>query len=240
MVNINNIKFIRALYFFDRLFGLRNVRGHTFYSQGLNTKSNVLDLGANLGDFSICIASKYKCKAFVVEASPELFAQIDETHLARKYNYAVAGGNGFVTFYESSNIEAGNIVAPKSNSTGKTFKVETRNLATLISEIGLKEIDLLKVDIEGAEIELFDNIKCEDLTCVKQLTIEFHDSVAIPNVSTEDVERIIEKIVSMGFYGIAMGKKNYDWLFFNTSEAPLPTPTRFYLSLRKQLTRRFI
>ena len=230
----------KALKIIDHFFGFRNVRGHTFYSKKLSPTATVLDLGANLGGFSKYIASKYKCKTFLVEASPELFAQIDETPLIHKYNYAVASSDGVVTFYESSNIEAGNIVAPKSNSTGNTFEVKSRNFASLIAEIGLKEIDLLKIDIEGAEIQLFDNIKDQDLTCVKQLTIEFHDSVPIPNVSTEDVKRVVNKIISMGFDGIAMGSKNCDWLFLNRKKVCLPVSAKLYLSLRKQLRELFL
>lgn len=221
----------------DSLFGFLNVSDHTFYSKKLYPSSIVLDLGANLGYFSKYITSKYQCQAFVVEASPELFAQIDDTPLIHKYNYAVAGNDGFVTFYESSNILAGNIVSPKSNSTGNTFDVKSRTFASLLAEIGIKEIDLLKIDIEGAEIELFDNINDQDLNCIKQLTIEFHDSVPIPNVSTEDVKRVIDKIISMGFDGIAMGRKNFNWLFLNRKKMHLPVMATFYLKLRKYIAK---
>jgi FkbM family methyltransferase len=230
-------KIDRALNILDRWFGFRNVRGHTFYSKSLYPKSTVLDLGANLGAFSQHIASKYKCNTYLVEASPALFAQINETALVHKYNYAITGKDGFVTFYESSRIDAGNIVAPNSKSTGNTFEVKARSIASLIAEIGLETIDLLKIDIEGAEIELFDNIGDEDLKHFKQITIEFHDSVTIPNVSPKDVNRVIKKLHSMGFYGIAMGKKNFDWLFWNTKEIRLPSLAKFYLSFRKQLTK---
>ena len=220
---------------FDLLFGFINVRGHTFYSKILNPASIVLDLGANIGDFSKYIASKYKCNTFAVEASPILFSKIEETNLIHKYNYAVAKINGVVTFYESTKIDAGNILAPKSNSTGKTLYVNSRKFASLVSELRLKEIDLLKIDIEGSEIELFDSINEQDLACVKQLAVEFHDSIAIPNVSTEDVKRVINNIISMGFTGIAMGEKNRDWLFLNNKKISLPIYTKFYLELRNFL-----
>ncbi len=222
---------------FGLLFGFRNIRGHTFYSKKLLPTSTVVDLGANLGEFSKRIAMKYGCKIIAVEASPELFEEINETPLIRKFNYAVAGSDGFVTFYESRHTSAGNIIGPKSNSTGNTFEVESRKLSSLIAELGLKEIDLLKIDIEGAEIQLFDNIKDYDLMCIKQLSIEFHDSVSIPNVSTEDVQRVINKLKSSGFYGIALGNKNVDWLFINKKSVDLPSSAKFYLNLRKQLSK---
>jgi FkbM family methyltransferase len=224
--------------FLDRLIGFENVRGHTFYSKKLDSTSTVLDLGANQGAFSRLIAAQHKCRTFAVEASPQLFAQIEESPLIHKYNYAVAGNDGVVTFYESTNPEAGNIVAPKSNSSGNRFAVQARSFSSLIAEIGLEEIDLLKIDIEGAEIQLFDNMRPHDLARVKQLTIEFHDSVPIPNVSTEDVERIIARIVAAGFSGVAMGRKNFDWLFWNQKLLRMPPLAKLYLHLRARPPRR--
>jgi FkbM family methyltransferase len=195
-----------------------------------------LDLGANLGGFSNYIASRYQCRVFAVEASPTLFAQLDTAPLVRKFNYAACGNNTTISFYESTKIEAGNTVGPKSNSTGKVFEVKARSLAALASEFGIETIDLLKVDIEGAEVDLFDEVRAQTLKNVKQLTIEFHDSVPIPNVSKEDVERIIKKIASIGFTKVSMGDQNSDWLFMNRKHIHLNRPTRFYLRNRRYLT----
>lgn len=224
-------------YFIDRFFGFRNYRGHSFFDKSLNSTSKVLDLGGNIGEFSKSINSKYKCETFIIEASPYLFSQIDESPAMNKYNYAVGGKNGSVTFYESTNIKDGNIIAPKSNSSGNTFEVECRDFSTLVSELNLKEIDLLKIDIEGAEIELFDHVNKEDLKSVKQITIEFHDSIYIPNVSTDDANRTIDNIMSMGFEGIQFGHRNFNWLFMNKKQFRLNALTKLYLSMRNKLTK---
>ena len=221
----------------DALFGFRKVRGHTFYSKRLNRTSTVVDLGANQGAFSNYVASKYQCAAFAVEASPALFARIESTALVHKYNYAVASHDGAVAFYESSSIEAGNIIGPKSNSTGNRIEVPARSFRSLILELGLQEIDLLKIDIEGAEIQMFDTLQDQDLLAVKQLTVEFHDAVRIPNVSTREVKRTRDRIVALGFEGVAMGRNNCDWLFYNDKKLCLPPSAKRYLGFRKQLVR---
>ena len=226
-----------ALTTLDRLFGFINVCGHTFYAKQLGPTSIVLDLGASSGDFSQYITSQYKCEIFAVEASPQLFAQIDGTPAIHKYNYAIANSDGHVRFYESSSPMAGNIIGRKPNSTGNWLNVKSRSFDSLISEIGLLDIDLLKVDIEGAEIQMFDNMECKDFMGVKQMTVEFHDSVPIPNVSADDVGRVVKKIVSMGFYGSAMRRRNLDWLFVKKNKVNLPLLSKLYLSLRKQVAK---
>lgn len=216
----------------DRVFGLDSACGHTFYGTAINPTAIVMDLGACRGDFCKYITTRYGCLAYAIEASPELFSSLIESSLVRKYNYAIAGSDGFTTFYQASLETAGNIMGPKSNSSGYTVDIETRKLSSLVQEVGLKELDLLKIDIEGAELLLFDTAVDKDITNAKQISIEFHDSVQIPNISTEQARSIIEKIHAAGFWGIALGAKNSDWLFVNQARLVIPPRTKIYLFIR--------
>ncbi|MDQ1355270.1 MAG: hypothetical protein QG657_5580 [Acidobacteriota bacterium] len=217
----------------DRVFGLDCSCGHTFYGPAITPNSIVMDLGACRGDFCKYMTDQYGCLTYAIEASPELFSNIIETSSIRKYNYAIAGNDGFTTFYQSSLETAGNIMGPKANSTGHTFEIETRKLSTLMRELGLKEIDLLKIDIEGAELLLFETAEHKDIAIAGQIAIEFHDSVQLPNISTEQARRMIKKIQAAGFWGIALGTKNSNWLFVNQARLAIPSLTKTYLSIRR-------
>ena len=217
----------------DCLFGLDSSWGHTFYGAAINPTSVVMDMGAYRGGFSRYMTARYGCLAYAIEASAELFSSMTETSSIRKYNYAIAGNDGFTNFYQSSLETAGNIMGPKSNSNGYTVEVETRKLSTFVQEVGLKEIDLLKIDIEGAEQLLFDTAEDKDIAMAKQITIEFHDSIRIPNISTEQVRKIIKKIHAAGFWGIALGAKNSDWLFVNQARLAIPFLTKIYMFIRR-------
>ena len=149
-----------------------------------------------------------------IEASPKLYGQITTTPLIEKYNYAIAGNDGIVTFHESNNIEAGNIIGPKANSTGNTVDVDALNFASLVAQLDLADIDLVKMDIEGAEIQLFESIDEQHLSRIQQLSLEFHNAVPILNVSLESVNRVIGKIKSMGFDGLPFAPNHLDWLFW--------------------------
>lgn len=50
-----------------------NVRGHHFLAKPINRDSVVLDLGANHGEFSKSIESRFGCRPRMVEANPDLF-----------------------------------------------------------------------------------------------------------------------------------------------------------------------
>lgn len=102
-----------------------------------------------------------------------------------------------------------------------------------MTDLDLAEVDLLKVDIEGAEIQLFQTARQHDLDRVKQISVEFHDSVPIPNVSPLEVQRTIAKIRSFGFHGVPMGHNNYDWFFWNRRRLYMPPLAKLYLLMRR-------
>lgn len=211
-------------------FGLCESRGHTFYGPSLTPESVVVDLGACQGKFSEYITRAFGCPVYAVEASPALFSTIDvgKHPSIKRFNFAISDRDGFATFFESRNIVAGNIVGAKPNTVG-SIQVEARTFEHFLESAGVRHIDLLKVDIEGAETLLFESSRDETIRNVKQITIEFHDSVRYPNGSSADVARIIARIRSLGFRGAAMGRSNLDWLFLHKEAVPLPPATQEYL-----------
>jgi hypothetical protein len=56
----------------------------------------------------------------------------------------------------------------------------------------LEEVDLLKVDVEGAEYDIFSSVEENDLRRFKHLLIEFHNNQG-------RASSLISKIVSAGF-----------------------------------------
>jgi hypothetical protein len=75
----------------------------------------------------------------------------------------------------------------------------------------LGELDLVKADIEGAELGLFAAMGAEDFARIRQLTVEFHDFL-YPEVAPE-VEAAKRRIRSFGFHCIPFSRTNGDVLF---------------------------
>jgi FkbM family methyltransferase len=68
-----------------------------------------------------------------------------------------------------------------------TITVEVRRLSTIMRERGLQRLDVLKLDIEGAEYDVLDQL-LDEKTPVDQLLIEFHHQFAtIPAKRTVDM-----------------------------------------------------
>ena len=57
----------------------------------------------------------------------------------------------------------------------ETFECELKTISNLISEHQIEEIDLLKIDCEGAEYDCLIGIGQDDWQKVKQVVVEVHD-----------------------------------------------------------------
>ncbi len=118
----------------------------------------VLDLGANFGAASIYFAQAWpEARIISVEPSPPMFRRLVETTAPYKnitcLNYAVGAKNGTADFVVSADHIASSLYRPDPN--GKTVKVETRTLSSLMSEAKVGHVDVLKFDVEGAEEDVF-------------------------------------------------------------------------------------
>ena len=50
-----------------------------------------------------------------------------------------------------------------------------KRLSDVIRELGVKKIDLLKIDVEGAELDVMQGIETEQWKIVRQVVAEVHD-----------------------------------------------------------------
>ena len=88
---------------------------------------------------------------------------------------AIAGDDGPVRLAIHPNDQESTIhAAAAADLPGEVVRGVT--LASLLDEIELGKIDLLKVDIEGMEIDALTRLRDDQLAEVDQITVEFHDS----------------------------------------------------------------
>jgi FkbM family methyltransferase len=183
------------------LAGIEHMKTHTFLGRGLDADSIAIDLGANVGQFAEELVSKYGCTCYAIEPMPNLLGQIANTPLIRKLNYAISADNAPITIFVSVNREANSVhrAIAETWEIERTYECPGITLETLMTRYGISRVDLLKVDIEGAEKMLFDSAEDQTLSDIRQITIEFHDFIE-GSVTTDEVRKITTRLESMGFY----------------------------------------
>jgi FkbM family methyltransferase len=142
-----------------------------------NPSPLIVDCGANIGMSILYFKRLYpKARIIAFEADPKLFRILEENIRGNGItdveliNKAVWSSETTLTFLPDG-ADAGRITEGNGGSTnGGAVKVPTVRLRDYLAD---RTVDLLKVDIEGAEIEVLHD--CPDvLNNVKAVCLEFH------------------------------------------------------------------
>jgi FkbM family methyltransferase len=184
---------------------------HTILVDLIRPGASVLDLGGNRGDFARALAERYGARVCVAEPVPSLFAAIPELPGIRKLACAVGGETGVLALrLPDDRCATGHAHAATEGA--PVLRVRQLGFRDFVAEFpDLREIDLVKTDIEGAELGLFAAMGAEDFTRIRQLTVEFHDFL-YPETGPA-VEAAKRRIRSFGFHCIPFSRTNGDVLF---------------------------
>jgi FkbM family methyltransferase len=206
------------------------VEEHTFLPNCLNRTGKVIDLGMNKGDFAKVIRDRCGCSVAGLEANPSLAKATNLSGILCK-NAAISASDGFVEFLiDEENCEASHIVVSAVH-TVDAITVPSVSLSTFLREINTKEVDLLKIDVEGTELELFEKTDPDDLLRCAQITVEFH-SFIYPDQAPR-VESAIAKLSELGFYHLDFSASRTDVLFINNKMIDLTTGDKILLVVQK-------
>lgn len=205
------------------------IRGHTIWPPGLNSNSIVIDAGAHHGEFSSAIIQRFGSRCYLVEANPDLAATLSHPNYKAVIAAALASEDGKAVFWHRANLESGSILPRPREERATTAEVETITLASLMYRNSLKGVDLLKLDIEGAEFDFLNSAPEEVLHSIGQITVEFHDFLA--EFSRAGLYKTVQRRLSgLGFLTCCMSFRTHgDVLFINTRIFPLGLATRLWL-----------
>jgi FkbM family methyltransferase len=145
---------------------------------GVNT---VLDIGANIGISSLYLASIFptaEVHAFEPEpANCEMLAEnakaVPRIHV---HPFALGGDDGELTLYHSDEaVNFGGFSAhPLGIDAERSQRVPLRHAGRCIAELGLKSVDVIKIDTEGAEWEILTAMGEAMLSGVQLIMGELH------------------------------------------------------------------
>ena len=140
----------------------------------------IIDIGANIGFFTIYALIKIPYSQIIaVEANPNNFKVLEENIINNNLNNNVKIFNNVVTsnknqqpFYLSNNPGWSSIYNKRGAKNGERIYLKPITLSGLFKKNNLKIIDLLKIDIEGAEYDILLNDNFLDNYVVKELFVE--------------------------------------------------------------------
>jgi FkbM family methyltransferase len=171
------------------------IETHSIFPRAVRCGGIVIDCGANLGRFSLEMIGRYGCRCYAFEASPSVFAHIPfHPNLVSK-NIAICGSDRVVVLALSDDITRNRIGTGEDS--GLQVNIQGRHLGRTVKELGITQIEVLKMDIEGAELEVIDSLEDEFFRNIGQITIEFHDFLGY--ATAQAVEQRVTRLINIGF-----------------------------------------
>ena len=141
----------------------------------------IIDCGSNIGYSTLYFANTYPdAQIYAIEPEKINFKFLRYNTIfydnIQLINSAVWGKESFVRLESTELGEMGYMTVETGEDDPNAFKATT--IGKLIYENGINEIDLLKIDVEGAEKEIFGAEGVDDwLSKVKVLSIVLHDEL---------------------------------------------------------------
>lgn len=201
---------------------LKRIQEHTFFDRFLGSGAVIVDLGTNVGRFAVEMTQTFDCYCYAAEPNPRCYEAIPKSDRIKAFNVAIAAQQGITDFYIADNSESSSLYDKGVMAIKEKVSVPTQRLEDFVRSLDITRIDLLKLDIEGAEIEVFDSLSDQFLNNISQITVEFHDFNGL--VLSSDVERVVSRLNRLGFLHIhntSTAKGHADTLFINRAKCPI-------------------
>ena len=149
------------------------------YNYDLNENSVVIDVGGYKGEFASYLFARYQCKLFVFEPVKKYYTLLQNTFKNNQnikiFPYGLGHKKEDIQITVMEEASSYNRTASK-HKTGDLEKIQIEDIKTFIQQHNISKIDLIKINIEGAEYDLLDRmIKLDILKNCKNLQIQFHD-----------------------------------------------------------------
>lgn len=175
----------------------------------LNEQSIVFDLGGYKGWFAENIDKKFQSKIYVFEPSISLYREMCDKFKTKfnikLLNYGLSDVNGDLELVKNGDAsylsEYGNTSNPKD-----TEIVKIKSFFETYNNLGVDNIDLLKINVEGAEYAIMNDIFENNLQSkIKNFQIQFHHVSSECNDNLISIRNKLSKTHTQ--------KWNYEWVW---------------------------
>ena len=184
------------------------------YKGNFKKENLIVDVGcADDPDLSIYMINKYGLNSIAIDPTMKhrnALTILEENNSNLKYlPYAISNKSGKLTFYESLDNTSGSILNEHTNIINDRisfYDVDSITLRELHFLVG-REVDLLKLDLEGAEYDLLMNVARCDLMPYKQIFVEFHHHCT--KYTRYDTMNVVRRMEVFGLKSFSLDRHNY-------------------------------
>ena len=193
--------------------------GWTIIPDLIRPESTIISVG--VGDdvtFDLAMIEHFGVTVHAFDPTPTVVSWMASQHLPAAFQFYALG---LATYDGEAQFHAPLINGHISHSMvdrfgGRVVSVPVRRLASLMQQVGCSQIDVLKLDVEGVEYEVLDDILKSNIR-VGQLLVEYHHR--FPQIGVERTRQSIAKLQANGYRLFKISESGDEYSFLRPIDA---------------------
>jgi FkbM family methyltransferase len=196
--------------------------GYAVCPQDIRQDSIVYSFGiGNDISFDSALIEKFGVKVYAFDPTPKSISWIRSRQIPEGFHFfefGIAPYDGFAQFNPPR--DPGHVSYTTLKRKSKTLgpvQAKVHRLRTIMDMLGHQSVDILKMDIEGAEYEVIDDLIASGIR-PRQILIEFHHR--FKNVGVKRTNRTIAALNRSGYRIFHVSPKGHEYSFISSDTCP--------------------
>lgn len=185
----------------------------------LNSNSIIYSLGVGEEiSFDLDLIARFGTNVYAFDPTPRSIEWVNRQNTPSEFimhEYGVAGIDGQITLYSPGNPEYVSLSIVDKDSTEDSINIEVFRVPTIMKNLGHEKIDLMKINIEGGEYDIIDDIIESEIE-IKQLLVEFHHR--FKGISIGKTRQALSRLKQKGYKIFAISDYGNQYSFINIDE----------------------
>ncbi len=166
--------------------------------------------------FDLALIDACGCRVQAFDPTPKSLAWVGRNITEQRFKmhpWALAGEDGELELWLPENPDhVSATLAPTGKSSRESFRAPCFTLATILRRLEHERVDVLKMDIEGAEYEVLQCMAADrSIERVGQLLVEFHHWM--PPFRRDDTRKALNLLKQEGFHIAWVSGSGHEVLF---------------------------
>jgi FkbM family methyltransferase len=132
--------------------------------------------------FDLELIDRFGCNVLAIDPTPKAISYVESrTDLSEKFVFDPVGlwsSDTVLEFFAPADSNHASFSATNLQKTDSSIKCRVEQLETIVRRHKIEQVDLLKIDIEGAEFEVIDNMLSTDIR-PQVLCVEFDQPASL-------------------------------------------------------------
>jgi FkbM family methyltransferase len=193
----NGSRFVSHSIYWADMYGIFLQEAYTPSYLPIEKNDIVVDIGANIGVFTVYAASKTQSLVYAVEPFFDNFTALEQNIRANRLKnviplrFAVSNTSGTELLVHEEESQHHQLKKVATSSRAKYVEVPSITLQDLMDNHQIQQIDFLKLDCEGAEGLILTSTSGRYLRNIRKIAMEFHDELSL--LTHKQIQNLLEK-----------------------------------------------